>query len=145
MAEKSSRKGQFIRNSGLPPNKISCFWSQFSQNWTQLFAEKSTSLLKIALYFILSNFDKLSLILHGPEDALVWLDAFAAKCRVKRRQTLQPSADFQITNQFLFHCGVESLKKLKSIVQNRNEAASNFPTQLREAAQNCEFVRPAES
>ena len=130
----------------------------------------------------MSSFDKPSLILREPEDALVWLDAFAAKCRAEKKTdvaaTASNAADFQVTDQFLFRCGVESLKKLKSlvapkelkampfkdiekvlkgylepqqrltvaeqtrfvsIVQNRNEAASDFLARLREAARFCEF------
>ncbi len=78
----------------------------------------------------MSSFDKLSLNLREPEDALVWLDAFAAKCRAEKKTdvaaTASNAADFQVTDQFLFRCGVESLKKLKSLVAPKELKAMPF-------------------
>ena len=86
----------------------------------------------------MSSFDKLSLNLREPEDALVWLDAFAAKCRAEKKTdvaaTASNAADFQITDQFLFRCGVESLKKLKCCPKGI-ESHTVFLARLREAAQ----------
>ncbi len=84
----------------------------------------------------MSRFDKLSFNLREPEDALVWLDAFAAKCRAEKKTdvaaTASNAADFQITDQFLFRCGMESLKKLKSLVAPKgteNHAVQRYRNQ----------------
>ena len=51
----------------------------------------------------MSSFDKFSINLRAPEDALVWLDAFAAECRAEKKAdvaaTASNAADFQITDQ----------------------------------------------
>ena len=64
--------------------------------------------------------EKKLLNLHEPEDALAWIDAFKARCRAEKKTDVDANgsnpADYQITDQFIFRCGVESLKKVKSLV-----------------------------
>ena len=56
---------------------------------------------------------KKQLNLHEPEAALAWIDAFKARCRAKKKTDVPAAgttpADLQVTDQFLFRCGVESL------------------------------------
>ena len=67
-----------------------------------------------------SNGDKKQLNLLEPEAALTWIDAFKARCRAEKEADVPAAgttpADLQVTNQFLFRCGVESLLKVKSLV-----------------------------
>ena len=67
-----------------------------------------------------SNGDKKQLNLHEPEAALAWRDAFKARCRAEKKADVPAAgttpADLQVTDQFLFRCGVESLMKVKSLV-----------------------------
>ena len=64
--------------------------------------------------------EKNVLNLHAPEETLAWIDAFKARCRAEKKTDVNANgsnpADYQITDQFIFRCGVESLKKLKSLV-----------------------------
>ena len=59
---------------------------------------------------------KKQLKLHEPEAALAWIGAFKARCRAKKKADRTTPADLQVTDQFLFRCGVESLMKVKSLV-----------------------------
>ena len=63
---------------------------------------------------------KKQLNLHEPEAALAWIDAFKARCRAEKKADVPAAgttpADLQVTDQFLFRCGVESLMKVKSLV-----------------------------
>ncbi len=86
------------------------------------------------IYFIMSSFDKRSLNLREPEDALVWLDAFAANFWAEKKTDVAATADFQITDHVLFRCGVDSLKKLKCCPKGI-ESHTVFLARLREAAQ----------
>ena len=73
--------------------------------------------------------DKNPLNLKEPEDALAWIDAFHARCAEKKTDrpgTNTAAQDYQITDQFLFRCGVESLKKLKALVAPKNIADMPF-------------------
>ena len=58
--------------------------------------------------------------LHKPEAALAWIDAFKARCRAENKADVPAAgttpADLQVTDQFLFRCGVESLMKVRSLV-----------------------------
>ena len=64
--------------------------------------------------------EKKLLNLQLPEDALAWIKAFKARCRAEKKTDVDTNgnnpADYQITDQFLFRCGVESLKKVESLV-----------------------------
>ena len=64
--------------------------------------------------------EKKLLNLELPEDALAWIKASKARCRAEKKTDVVANggnpADYQITDQFLFRCGVESLKKVKSLV-----------------------------
>ena len=55
-----------------------------------------------------------------PEAALAWIDAFKARCRAEKKADVPAAGttpvDLQVTDQFLFRCGVESLMKVKSLV-----------------------------
>ena len=63
---------------------------------------------------------KKQLNLHEPEAALAWIDAFKARFRAEKKADVPAAgttpADLQVTDQFLFRCGVESLMKVKSLV-----------------------------
>ena len=62
---------------------------------------------------------KKQLNLHEPEAALAWTDAFKARCRAEKKVDVPAAGttpDLQVTDQFLFRCGVESLRKVKSLV-----------------------------
>ena len=60
------------------------------------------------------------LTLHEPEADLAWIDAFKARCRAEKKADVPAArttpADLQVTDEFLFRCGVESLMKVKSLV-----------------------------
>ena len=58
--------------------------------------------------------EKNSLNLKEPEDAQAWLDAFKARCRAEKRT--DATGDLQMTDQFLVRCGIECLKKVKSLL-----------------------------
>ena len=63
---------------------------------------------------------KKQLNLHEPEAALAGIDALKARCRAEKKADVPAAgttpADLQVTDQFLFRCGVESLMKVKSLV-----------------------------
>ena len=72
--------------------------------------------------------DKIPLDLREPEDASAWLDSFKAHCRAEKKRDILADAtadpvveqDLQITDQFLYKCGLETLKKLNSLVAHTN-------------------------
>ena len=57
---------------------------------------------------------------NEPEAALAWIDAFKARCRAEKKADVPAAGtttdDLQVTDQFLFRFGVESLMKVKSLV-----------------------------
>ena len=63
---------------------------------------------------------KKQLHLNEPEAALTWIVAFKARCWAEKKAYVPPtgttSADLQVTDQFLFRCGVENLMKVKLLV-----------------------------
>ena len=58
--------------------------------------------------------------MHEPEASLAWIDAIEARCRAEKKADVlaigTTPADLQVTDQFVFPCGVESLIKVKSLV-----------------------------
>ena len=62
--------------------------------------------------------DKKVLNLHEPEIALAWVDASRARCRAEKKIDVEAKrrnpADLQVTDQFLFRCGVESVEFWKA-------------------------------
>ena len=72
----------------------------------------------------MANPEKHQLNLRDPEDAQAWIDGFKARCRAEKKTdtaaTTSAPQDYQITDQFLFRCGVESLKKVKTLVAPNN-------------------------
>ena len=82
------------------------------------------------LYSIRGNIEiqatetKKQLNLHEPEAALAWIDAFKARCRAETKADKPAAgttpADLQVTDQFLFRCGVESFMKVKSLIAPTN-------------------------
>ena len=67
-----------------------------------------------------ANETKKQLNLHEPEAALAWIDAFKVRCRAEKKADVPAAgttpADIQVTDQFLFRCGVENFMKVKSLV-----------------------------
>ena len=78
--------------------------------------------------------EKAPLPLREPENALAWIEAFKARCRAEKKTDIvaNPEAappviqDLQITDQFLFRCGVECLRKVANLVAPREPANMQF-------------------
>ena len=58
--------------------------------------------------------------LNEPEAFLTWIDSFKTRCRAQKKADVSTAgttfADLQITGQFFFRCGVESLMNVKRLV-----------------------------
>ena len=94
---------------------------------------------------------KKQLNLHEPEAFLAWIDELTAGCRVETKADLPAAGttpgDLQVTDQFLFRCGVKCLMKVKSLVARTkveimalNEAGTvqgKLPVAAKKACNNC--------
>ena len=74
--------------------------------------------------------DRRVLNVHEPEVALAWVDAFKSRCIAGKKTDVESNggkpADFQATDQFLYFCGVEILRKMKSLVAMPEEETMPF-------------------
>ena len=73
------------------------------------------------IYFLMSSFDKISLNLREPEDALVWLDALVAKSWAEKKTdvaaTDSRTTDFQTTDQFLLRRASRSSNDVPKVLK----------------------------
>ena len=76
--------------------------------------------------------DKVGLNLREPADALAWLEGFKARCRAEKKKDIDADSEnnivknFQKTDQFLYRCGVESLKKVQSLAAPKQVSDLKF-------------------